>query len=338
MEAQVISSTSSFEVAVEAATPAQRQPSERACLWAGVVTLLLLVGLTAILNRFPPLSDKRDMSARVIYPQSPEWYVAYANGGLDEFTIFDNLHGASNALKRADVLFLGNSHAVFGLSRDALAPYFEKRGLTYYNMAFGYNETSVLPQAIIRKFDLHPKWVVIVADPFFSDAGSSLADKVMSGTKFDGYKFALETNISLAVKHELHQALPYIPNMATKESANWIQFRSYRDGTVYVASYMGNPNAKRPKSLMDNWDIQKSLPAAQEFKAEMDRRGTRIILTCIPPFVPCPAEQLGHALHVPTVEPAPDGLETLDGAHLDKASATAYTQRLLQGIDGILSH
>ena len=80
-------------------------------------------------------------------------------------------------MKKADVLFLGNSRALFAFSSDAIANFFGKGKLRYYVLAFGTGETSQFAGALIRRYDLHPKVLVINADPFFqTPSGMGLGD------------------------------------------------------------------------------------------------------------------------------------------------------------------
>ena len=116
------------------------------------------------------------------YCMSP-YYGAYEQGAY-----WLDLEPAAIAhLKKAEVLFLGNSRAQFGFSTDKIRDYFGARGIPFYVMGFSYGESSYFAIALIEKYHLKPKLVVIDADPFFntgfSDPAKELFDE--SGSEID---------------------------------------------------------------------------------------------------------------------------------------------------------
>jgi hypothetical protein len=86
-----------------------------------------------------------------------------------------------------------------------------------------------------------------------------------------------------------------------------------------------------------HWMDTPNIPDARQFKNEMDRRGTRMILTCIPPDPADDAEEVSRAIGVPAIVPRMSHMVTIDGSHLDDASAIAFTQELVKEINPLLS-
>ena len=122
----------------------------------------------------------------------------------------------------------------FGWPREALESFFSKRHLTWYQLGFGYSEPSPFPLAIIRKYDLHPKWVVIDVDPFFTRQPSEMADKVLASSKFDAFKFRLETVCAFYSQRWIHTFVPAMNNQSPR--GDEVYFRSIKDGNVLMAA------------------------------------------------------------------------------------------------------
>jgi hypothetical protein len=194
-------------------------------------------------------------------------------------------------------------------------------------MGFGYGERSGFPEAIIDRFDLRPKWMVINAEPFFATENSAFANKVMSESRFDAVKFRFEGTAGFAVRHRLHQVVPYLSPFQT--TPDWIWYRSYDDGTAWIAGTVGVP---APATVADTHEATPSyvLQVARGFKADMDRRGTRLVLTCIPPDSPAHARLVGETLGIPVLVPELPDLVTRDGRHLDEDSANRFARAFLE--------
>src|ERR1700730_12863032 len=149
--------------------------TESTCILACVGVFALLTASWLLLAR--PISERfRPLSAKASPPPSADWYLAYFNGDVEHFAIYNDLDGAAEALKHADVLFLGDSRMQYAFrDRAVLHQFFSSRHLSYFILAFGYGEGRDFPEAIIRKFDLHPKWVILNDDPFFGNPTSPVA-------------------------------------------------------------------------------------------------------------------------------------------------------------------
>ncbi|HEX2971107.1 MAG TPA: hypothetical protein VHP11_02170, partial [Tepidisphaeraceae bacterium] len=242
-----------------------------------------------------------------------------------------------SAAKNADVLFLGNSRVMFALGQDELKPFFKRLGLSYYVMAFPYGEPSSFPQAIIRKYDLRPKWLVVNADPFFVKRTSPFARMVMAEDWWNAWKFKLEMDLGFLVRSRLHQIVPCY-DMTCPEEADWITFGSYRDGTTRVAVARGKAGGFKKVPGRENTATKPQLlVAARRFKKDMDRRGVRMVLTTLPPHSPKMATTLGAALGVPVVLPDVKNLTTYDGGHLDRQSAARYASAFLAELEKVIA-
>jgi hypothetical protein len=268
-------------------------------------------------------------------PESRDLYLAYFKGSLDDFIIYDGLDDTAPNLQHADVLFLGNSRMLYAL-RDfqMLETFFSSRGLRYYMLAFQYGEGSEFPGAIIRAHDLHPKWVIVNADPFFGIGPSALASKVMSSGRFGALKFRFETFAAFEAQHFIHKFVPYL---APQRNTDWIYARSKRNGMLDLLAFKGKgapaiPGSNNLGSILN----PAQLTAAKEFKEELRVRGANLILTWIPPSSGNAAEQLALALNVPLIAPEVSGLNTFDGSHLDMESSRRFGNALLMELGKII--
>jgi hypothetical protein len=309
--------------------------SQAGYLAAGAGLFVALVAAGAVAKRLPPLKGLETAEEAAAVPEAPEWYLAYGYSSLDHHTLYHNFNDAAVPLKKADVLFLGHSRTLFALPQEVLAPFFRERGLSYYVMAFAYGESNQFPEALIRKYDLRPKWVVINADPFFWDNCSPPAKKAMADGCFDVWKYRLETRVGFEARRRLHRVVPALmrPTVPT-----WVFYRSYQDGTLRLAGYkgIGGPvpdvldAARLPK------DLDHAVAEAGRFKEEMAGRGARVVLTSVPPGPTVYARTMSERLHVPAVLPTVPGLMTCDGTHLTAESARRYSRAFLSDLGRVL--
>jgi hypothetical protein len=137
------------------------------------------------------LGDWAIDSARCRLHREPGTFLAYCTephyGFYEQGAYWFGLEPrAIEHLKKADVLFLGNSRAQFGFSTENLRNYFRRRGISYYVMGFGYGESNEFALALIEKYRLKPKLLVIDADPFFNTGVSNPAEAIFdrSGSPF----------------------------------------------------------------------------------------------------------------------------------------------------------
>jgi hypothetical protein len=278
------------------------------------------------------------IAAKAVAPRSPDLYLAYFNGGAEDFNIYDGFDDITTNLQKADVLFLGNSRMQYSF-RDprVLDSFFHRRRLNYYILAFGYGEGSTFPEAIIRKYDLRPKWVVINADPFFGVPPTAIAEKVMSTGDFEATKFRFETSASFAVQHYVHMFIPDIDMTPMAGEANWVYFRSKANGTIDLLAFKGKGGpAIAGINALGSTLLPTELAAAKEFQGELQARGCKLALTWIPPSSGNAAKQLSLALNVPLLPPPSFQMMTFDGSHLEWDSSLRFDNILLNELGQVM--
>jgi hypothetical protein len=303
-------------------------------VYAGVLALLTAAWLSmpkSISRCCRPLATQ-------VSPPPPDWYLGYFNGDVDHSVVYNNLDGFADSLKRADVLFLGNSRMQYAFrNQDILRQFFSSRSLTYYNLAFGYGEGQAFPEAIIRKFDLHPKWVIVNADPFFGKLASPVASEAISFGYLGAWKSNFEADESLLVQRGIHRIFPYLALSQWDLRAEWIYYRAKRDGTVRVAAWRATPRAMWLDNSAGGQPLRRSqIAAAESFRKELSARGAELVLTAIPPSSGKAAQQLSSLLRVPLIAAQASGLATIDGSHLDDDSSKRFSVSFLDALAKIV--
>lgn len=296
-----------------------------------VFSAMIALSITARIRRAWP--GKPALATVAEIPSSDDYYLAYFRGGIEHYMIYRNLAGAADHLKSADVLFLGHSRTLFDFPRETLEPFFRQRGLSYFVMGFTYGEPSAFAAAIIRKYDLHPKWVVINADPFFLPTPTGFARKVMHDSRFDAWKYRLESCGSFYAQRWLHQVVPQLAY--TQAPGDCIFFRSRTDGTIRLGASAG-PRLAVPDSEWPAPDSAWLVPFARAFKADLTRRGAKMCVTCAPLPSTKSAQTFGEALNVPVILPKVPNLYTIDGSHLEHDSAVRFSQAFLDQFATVL--
>jgi len=321
-----------------------RYSRDLACiaLFAGVFALMtggwLLIPASMAAGFRPLLMD-------IEQAPSADWYLGNVNAQVEQFAVYDNLDGAAEALKRADVLFVGDSLILFAFqNQQVLQRFFSARSLRYYFLAFSGEADETFTEQIIHKFSLHPKWVIVDADYFFGRPPSAAASRAMASGSQEAWKIRFETATSLAVQRQIHQVYPYMGLSQWDVHPQWIWYRSKTDGSMSLAAWRGVPGVI-PDTSFSNLLLQEDrntpllsgeMNAARRFKSELDARGARLVLTWTPPNTGANAAHLASGLQVPLVTTDARGLSTLDGQHLDRESSARFSASFLEGLDSIL--
>lgn len=271
-------------------------------------------------------------------PPGDDYYLAHDRGGhLDHHILY---HGtdpeALRHLKAADILFVGTSRMMFALRARVLTPWAIAHGVTYYALGFGHRDGDAWVRELIRKHDLRPKLVVVNVDGFFGRDLSPWAERVRKDSAFGARKLMLEGELGHESRRVIHRLIP-----------NWIdlygrpgfpfgnEFIAYRSRTTGIWQITPWPEPVMAAPALD-FGVGPVGPRigdpARAFKAELDGRGARLVLT----FVPTPSDDggnpvaLGAMLGVPVVGMDVDGLTSHDGSHLSEESAVFWSRRLVQ--------
>jgi len=269
---------------------------------------------------------------------SDDYYLAHDHGGhVDHHVLYFGTDAdALDHLKGADVVFLGNSRLMFAARPKVLDAFFDARGLRYYVLGFGFREADRFPLALIEKFDLRPRLVIVNADGFFRNSLSDFARTVMRDTQFGAWKFSSEAEAGHEVRRALHQLVPNYVDLLGRPGFPWrrelVIYRSRRNGTWQLSPWEPGTTPVGQRDLFNPALAGREVAAARRFKAAMDARGVAMVVTHVPTPRPSgggPA-LFAELLGVPLVAAQPGGLLTEDGDHLDEASAVAWSESFVR--------
>ena len=274
-------------------------------------------------------------ATRLDVPDERDYYLSSNVGGqIDHHMLFFGLDDEATAhLRAADVLFVGNSRLMFALRPSVMRPYFARAALTYYALGFGFAEADRFPLAIIRRFDLRPKLVVVNTDGFFGGGLSSWAEVVNRDTAFGASKLLWETNTAHRARAVLQVVAPHWASLLGRpglsDTRTFDTYRSRVDGTWQVVPWPpdGRPFIAPPTD--GPLPVRGEFAAARAFVDDLTSRGARIVLTRVPTPKLSPGgapSAFADELGVPLVVAAPPALTTFDDSHLGEASAHDWSR------------
>jgi hypothetical protein len=304
-------------------------------LFACVLGLLLTV--TALLWTLWP-GMGHPVSIRDAHPPSPDYYLAFdGSATVEHDVLYFGLDTVATArLRQADVLLLGNSRLMFAARPGVLDRFFEARGLRYYALGFGFREADQFPLAIIEKFDLRPRYVIVNADGFFNDSLSDVASETLRQSQFGARQRRWESEATHVVRRALHQIVPnwidIFGRAGFMRRSEVIAYRARTNGTWEVYPWAQGARARvagRELRMPPLGRVESA--AARRFQSAMDARGVSLVLTFVPtprPLGGGPA-LLADLLQVPLITAHPVGIGTHDGDHLDYNSAIAWSEALV---------
>jgi hypothetical protein len=310
-----------------------------------VSTLAVLIGLTyAAWLTVPGFAGRVRNITVAQRPPDSSYYLAHDRGGhLDHHVLYHGIDAEAIAnLKKADILFVGTSRMMFALRSRVLTPWAIAHGVTYYAFGFGFREGDAWVLDLIKKHDLRPKIVVVNVDGFFGRPLSEWALRVEKDSTFGARKRYWEGEIGHEARRLVHRVIPNWIDLYGRPGFpfgnEFIAYRSRVNG-IWQISPWPKPAMAAPSEDYGAGPVGPRIgDPARAFKAEMDRRGSQMIVT----YVPTPDDAggnpvaLGAMLGVPVVGMDVDGLTSHDGSHLSEESAVFWSQRLVQDLAAYL--
>ncbi|MDO8607481.1 MAG: hypothetical protein Q7R40_13165 [Phaeospirillum sp.] len=244
-------------------------------------------------------------------------------------------------VRKADVLFLGNSLGQSAFSTEHIRRYFAERGLTHHLLGFGFGEANSFPEAIFRKFGLTPRIVVANAASFFLDNPTGLASSVMFPSSATMLEYKIKRWLQPVHRRACEQGGATLRKLVCGEAPTI--YRSRRDGHWRHRNF---PDGKRPLIFTGP---PESLPpshphvlAALRLRDAVAAWGGCLVLSSTPSsdgrYV-ANARAIAAASGIPLI--VPDQLSDLtayDGEHLDPPSAERFSAGFTAGLDQALTH
>lgn len=262
-------------------------------------------------------------------PKKPEYFFFNPVGDeLSQSILYHDLGASIDNARKADIIFIGNSRLNLGLRGDVIVPAAKKLGLRVFSLGCGFGEAHRFPMAVIDKFNLHPKVLVVVGGPwYYRNRISKPGLEAMRMSRWDAIKKRIEAVPRFYFTYYLHQFLPRFDIYTKRLYPLSFKFRSARTGFWKI---LREPPGKIPVRLApERPSYDYVVKSARRMKEDLDKRGTLMVTTVVP-FI---RTRIGHlkairdVLGVPFVLPSFDHLTTSDGSHLNTASAELYAHR-----------
>src|SRR5262249_40202123 len=203
-------------------------------------------------------------------------YADYEHGAL-----FYGLEpSAIGSIRSAEVLVIGNSKVQAAFSSKAVRDYFNSINVRFFVMGFGYGDESTFSMAVLRKWRLSPKVLVVNADPFFSERGSAPALDALSGQPAFLWRLVLKM-----LFQRVHRAVCFVASYVFPESDPAI-FRSARDGQWnWIGPYTNErsvPIEGSAQTTMTEEELAKARELGEKFLGQIGLDRHCVVLTGIP--------------------------------------------------------
>jgi hypothetical protein len=258
-----------------------------------------------------------------------ERYGDYEHGAL----YYGTEPGLRDSIRTAEVIFLGNSMGQIGFSSSALRDYFNHRNIRFFVMGFGYGEGSAFALAVWKKWNPAPKVLVINADPFFLEAMSPKGQEAINGRP----EFLWRSLLKMLFQR-VHRTVCFIPWHACRESDRGT-FRSARNGQWNESQVVRTSIPVTPPAGELPGHIERAKVLGEAFIEAVGVNRNCIVFTGTPNSwlnSPLIAERLAIVLKTRPILPPIDGLSTMDGAHLNPASAERWSSHLVEAMTPII--
>jgi hypothetical protein len=304
------------------------KPRER--VFASHLTLYICVVLVAAVASYAVWARTRSIFSCSANGYSADRYIAYCAGAnygdYEHGAFWFNLEHELDFASEADVLFLGTSRMEKAFSTTATADWFSAASARYYLMGFSYGEHVSFAEALLGK--MHPRASVYVIDveDFFDPILTPPAQTVLYDPKaparYEGKQFWQQVQ---------QRVCKTVPKLCGSKG---VTFRSRETG---VYDMEGAPRDIVPVSFNDVVSrdaVDRDTAAAIDFLKRFTH-GRCVILTLVPQVETKvgDANAIAAALGMKLVTPdVPEGLQMMDGHHLDDASAERWSRAFFTAV------
>ena len=289
---------------------------------------------------------KAGLPARGRFPDRGALLSYYAlAGSAEHYLFYHGLFGFGDRLRHSDMILLGSSHTIFGISAKALSGGLStsEAPVKVYNMGLVYGEGSVFAFSTLERNKVRDKKVLV--DLFTLQAGdhvSAYAAGVERSSRFHAYFQIAKINVVFMKDWFLDRWLPAVGIVGRKFVPHRFLNGYYelREVATGDASYLWKPETgelwpcpAKPNpyptadyfSQLPNHGVQ--FPPGSRALAE--KGGLRPIFTLVPYSG---YELASHAGLEPFLPLSHEGLTYYDEGHVTGAGAALVTSRLLEAL------
>jgi len=244
--------------------------------------------------------------------------------------------GSVDAMRRADVLFLGNSRLQLGLDPVLLKESMSAAKLNYFVLGFGYSAQYRFALSLIMRYDLRPKVLVINADPFFDDVLSAPARALLEKDSIEEYvrysyrKLAQQAKVQVCAKGGfLHEsrvcAGDRLVLLRNRLDGSWRMRAQITDGEVIPSAGLESDAEPLFSLYADN---------VLRLRAVSGVEPSCMILLNVPSYSTSLgiAKWLAQETGLIPILPIVTGLKSFDRSHLTSDSSSIWTTAILSAI------
>ena len=255
-------------------------------------------------------------------------YLAYCQtGGYGDYDHGAFWYGlepeAQRAAAEADVLFLGNSRMQFAFSSAATSQWFSSAAARFYLLGFSYGENALFEGPLLAKLKPKASVYVINVDRFFDESlvtsptealrrgSSDTLARYEEKKRWQGFHKGLCASVPALCGHQ-------VAFFRSRDTGVW-ELKGSED---FKAAAVSDAPADEP---VDHW--KRDAVLAEEFVSRLPVNRQCVILTIAPWSATSmqEANAIATALKLDLVAPKLDGLRTLDGDHLERASSARWS-------------
>ena len=269
-------------------------------------------------------------------------YMAYCHshrfGDYEHLAFWNNSEPeVLDNLKKASVLFLGNSRTQYAFSTSSVDSFFAEKDISYYVFGFGMNSQKIVPERMIRRYNLRPKLLVINADPFFTEKINDTNKKILSTTWVVKWEYS--------IKKWQQEMQRKVCNSDEPEFIKWllsgsgrVVYRSRKNG--HWSTKYFRKNQRIPVGQSDRYMgiLDQAVGIGEQFINELNFDKSCLVITATPQArTPSKyAKALSQRLGITAIFPKLEGLLTIDRSHLDPQSAERWSNRFLNQLEPLL--
>lgn len=300
-------------------------------LFAHRLTIYICILLVASVGAYGYGIRTRGIFACPANGYGADRYVANCNvpnyGDYEHGAFQFNLEpSAQDAVRNAQVLFLGNSRLQIALSTDQTERWFAANSGRYYLLGFGDFGNSLFEGDLLLRIRPRADVYVIDVDDFFERSETAEVRTVLHDPN------ARSEYEAKRLWQHVHKRI--CGAFAALCGHQLVVFRSRDTGAYYSEGRWGRGNAAPVSydAVVDRNLANASIATAVDFLSRFTRKKC-VILT----IVPTVGTQIGIAkaiasgVGLPLVTPGiVEGLRTRDGSHLDEPSARRWAQSFFQ--------
>lgn len=250
---------------------------------------------------------------------------------------------AVEKLRKARVLILGNSRTQFAFSTQATNRYFGERSTSFYLLSFGYGELAAFPLALIRSLNLEPKVLIVNADPFFASSLSEVAGfAAESSTRWQRYVVLADSFVKKWIINLQPVVCKFMDSLCPGKYASLYRERSTGQWIwhTYAPPELVGPPVDSPKKTTREADVSESeVSVARNLISAAGVKAECVVLTQVPNAafdVSSYVRRMGSRIGAPVALPLVESLATVDGSHLNLASAERWSTSFFHEASGIM--